>query len=158
VDGLALARAFHVLAVIVWIGGVFMVTTVLLPAVRRGDFGSDRLEAFRAVERRFVWWARGAVILAGGTGFWMVAEAGLWRRFRMAEFWWMHAMVLVWLLFAFILFVGEPLILHARFEHLARRAPAAAFARLHLVHWILLGLSLVTILGAVAGSHGWTFR
>ena len=32
---LAFARALHVLAVVFWIGGVAMVTTVLLPATRR---------------------------------------------------------------------------------------------------------------------------
>lgn len=31
----SLARAVHVVAVAVWIGGVSMVTTVLLPAVRQ---------------------------------------------------------------------------------------------------------------------------
>ena len=34
-DQLAIARALHVLAVVLWIGGVGFVTTVLLPAVRR---------------------------------------------------------------------------------------------------------------------------
>ena len=41
-DDLALARALHVLAVVIWIGGVSMATTVAIPAVRRGDLGEDR--------------------------------------------------------------------------------------------------------------------
>ena len=45
-DGLALARALHVLGVVIWIGGVAMATTVAIPAVRRGDLGPDRLRAF----------------------------------------------------------------------------------------------------------------
>jgi len=40
-DGIAIARALHVLAVVVWIGGLAMATTVVLPAVRRGDLGAD---------------------------------------------------------------------------------------------------------------------
>lgn len=60
-DGIVLARAFHVLAVVIWIGGVAMATTVALPAVRRGDLGTDRLRAFQAIERRFIWQARMAV-------------------------------------------------------------------------------------------------
>jgi len=32
--------------------------------------------------------------------------------------------------------------------------PEATFALLHRVHWVLLALSVVTILGAVTGSHG----
>jgi uncharacterized membrane protein len=152
---MAVARAFHVLAVVVWIGGVSMVTTVVLPAVRRGDFGPDWLRAFQAVEHRFVWWARAAVIVVGVTGIWMVADGDLWSRFHTAAFWWMHAMVCLWLLFAFILFIGEPLIFHSRFARLAQREPERAFARLHRVHWVLLALSIITILGAVTGSHGW---
>jgi uncharacterized membrane protein len=155
-DEIVLARALHVLAVVIWIGGVYMATTVALPAVRRGDFGPDRLQAFHAIERRFVWHARTAVIVVGLSGLYMVDRLDLWDRFRTIAFWWMHAMVCVWLLFAFLLFVAEPFILHRYFRRWAIRQPAVAFAWLHRVHWVLLGLSIVTILGAVAGSHGWS--
>ena len=53
-DDVIIARALHILAVVIWIGGVSMATTVVLPAIRRGGLGEDRLRAFRAVERRFV--------------------------------------------------------------------------------------------------------
>jgi uncharacterized membrane protein len=155
-DVMIAARALHVLAVVIWIGGVAMVTAVILPALRRGAFGPDWLGAFRAVEQRFVWWARAAVIVVGASGFAMVARGDLWDRFRGVEFWWMHAMVCLWLLFAVILFAAEPFFLHARFENWAKREPDRAFARLQRGHWILLGLSLVTIFGAVAGAHGWS--
>ena len=150
----AIARALHVLAVVIWIGGVSMATTVALPAVRRGDLGENRLQAFQAVEHRFVWQARAAVIVAGLTGFYMAWRLDLWDRFRMAEFWWMHAMVCVWLLFTFVLFVAEPFILRRHFGRWATARPKVAFAWLHGAHWVLLALSLVTILGAVAGSRG----
>ena len=45
-DDVVIARALHVLAVVIWIGGVSMATTAVLPAVRRGDLGADRLVAF----------------------------------------------------------------------------------------------------------------
>ena len=154
-DGLALARALHVLGVVIWIGGVGMATTVAIPAVRRGDLGPDRLRAFHAIESRFVWQARAAVILVGATGLYMAAKLDLWDRFRDAACWWMHAMVCVWLIFAFLLFVGEPLILHRRFPGWAARRPEVAFAWLHRAHVVLLTLSLITVFGAVAGSHGW---
>lgn len=41
-----IARALHVLAIVIWIGGVSMATTVALPAVRCGDLGENRLRAF----------------------------------------------------------------------------------------------------------------
>jgi uncharacterized membrane protein len=156
-DTIVLARALHVLAVVIWIGGVAMATTVVLPAVRSGRLGADWLTAFHAIEHRFVWQARTAVLLVGLTGLYMVATLGLWDRFESASFWWMHAMVAVWLLFAFILFIAEPFVLHRRFERWSRKNPEKAFARLHRTHWVLLFLSLVTVFGAVAGSHGWQF-
>jgi uncharacterized membrane protein len=154
---LAIARALHVLAVVVWIGGVSMATTVALPAIRRGDLGQDRLAAFHAVEGRFVWQARIAVLLVGITGFYMVARLDLWSRFHTAGFWWMHAMVCVWALFMLLLFVGEPLVLHRKLPGWVARDADRAFARLHRAHVVLLALALVTIAGAVAGSRGLSF-
>ena len=155
-DDVTIARAIHVLAVVIWIGGVSMATTVALPAVRRGDLGEDRLRAFEAIEHRFIWQARSAVTLVGLTGLYMTWRLDLWERFQSAAFWWMHAMVGVWLLFAFVLFIAEPFILHRHFDRWASAQPRVAFAWLHRAHWVLLLLSVATILGAVAGSQGWS--
>jgi hypothetical protein len=67
----------------------------------------------------------------------------------------MHAMVIVWSLFALLLFLGEPFVLHRYFPVLAARKPELAFRLLHQVHVFLLTLSLITVMGAVAGAHGW---
>src|SRR6185312_17220845 len=131
-----------------------MVTMVLLPAIRWGDLGPNRLQVFEAIERRFAWHARLATIVVGLTGFYMTQRLELWDRFRSGGFWWMHAMVCLWLLFTVVLFVAEPLVLHRWFHTRATAAPDAAFALLHRAHWLLLGLSVITLLGAVAGSQG----
>jgi len=154
-DDVIVARALHVLAVVIWIGGVAMVTTVALPAVRHGDLGSDKFQAFQAIEHRFAWQARTAIVVVGLTGFYMTWRLDLWDRFRTAGFWWMHAMVCLWLLFAFALFIAEPFILHRHFRRWATARPEVAFDWLHRAHWLLLALSVMTILGAVAGSQGW---
>src|SRR6516165_3012685 len=96
-DEVAIARAFHVLAVVLWIGGVGFVTTVLLPAVRRLVAPDDRMALFDAIERRFAWQARITTALTGLTGLDMLIRLHLWDRFLSARFWWMHAMVIVWL-------------------------------------------------------------
>jgi hypothetical protein len=151
-----IARALHVLAVVIWIGGVSMATTVALPAVRRGDLGDNKLKAFQAIERRFKWQARSAVLVVGLSGLYMTWRLDLWDRFQhAAAFWWMHAMACLWLLFASILFVAEPFILHRHFKDWATARPARAFAWLHGTHWVLLVLSAITTFGAVAGSQGW---
>ncbi|PNG27983.1 hypothetical protein [Methylocella silvestris] len=149
------ARAIHVLAIVIWIGGVAMITLSILPAARSRELGPDRLKAFEAVERRFASIARIAVLLAGLSGLYMVYRQGLWARFSQGEFWWMHAMVFVWLVFAFLLFIAEPLFLHRVFHEWGRRDPEAALTALQRGHIVLLTLSLATIFGAVAGAQGW---
>lgn len=150
-----LARALHVLGVVVWIGGVALITLAALPAARRGELGPG-LGAFEAIERRFAPQARAAVLLVGASGLYMLWRLDAWDRFRAAGFWWMHAMILVWAIFALLLFVLEPLILHRRLAAWGRRDPGAALTALQRGHWILLILSLVTVFGAVAGSQGWS--
>jgi len=45
-DDVTIARALHVVFVVVWIGGVAFVTTVLLPAARRLKAPHERMELF----------------------------------------------------------------------------------------------------------------
>ena len=150
-----IARALHVLGVVFWIGGVSMVTMVILPALRRGQLGQDWLSAFEVIEHRFSGLARTAIAIVGLSGFYMCWRLDLWDRFRDARFWWMHAMLAVWLTFVLLLFALEPLFLRRHFQKLARIEPARAFARLHRAHWLLLALSGLTIAGVVMGSQGW---
>lgn len=58
------------------------------------------------------------------------------------------------LLFTLVLFVLEPLFLHRWFSRRAKEDPGNALRLASRFHWILLALSLVTIAGAAAGSHG----
>lgn len=149
------ARALHVLGVVLWIGGVAFVTTVLLPAVRRMKTPAERVAFFESVERRFAWQARGTTLLVGATGFYLVHAWNLWERFGSASYWWMHAMVAIWTLFTVMLFIAEPFFLHRRILERAEREPEATFRRIERLHRVLLLLSLLTVFGAVAGSHGW---
>jgi uncharacterized membrane protein len=152
---LALARAIHVLAVVLWIGGVGFVTTVLFPAVRRAHPAPARLAAFIQFEGWFAPQARIAVALAGLSGLYMIAKMDVWDRFASPRFWWMHAMVCLWLIFALMLFVIEPFVLHRRLaKALEEPDSGRLFDRMERLHRILLVLSLVTVFGAVAGSHG----
>jgi uncharacterized membrane protein len=67
-DDVTVARALHVLSVVLWIGGVGFVTTVLLRSVRRLKAPHERIGFFDAVERRFAWQARIWTVLVGLTG------------------------------------------------------------------------------------------
>jgi uncharacterized membrane protein len=153
-DDVTFARAIHVIAVVFWIGGVAMVTTVLLPAVQRFKSPAERVAFFEAIEKRFARQARLSTLIAGLSGIYIIYRFDLWSRFASTSFWWMHGMVGVWLLFTLMLFVLEPLFLHRWFRTRAEAAPEAAFQLIQGLHWLLLSLSIVVIFGAVAGSHG----
>jgi hypothetical protein len=144
-DDLALARAVHVIGVVLWIGGVAMVTTVVLP---------QGLARFEQIERAFARQARITTLITGASGFYLVHRLGLWTRFSTEGFWWMHAMVGLWLVFTLVLFVLEPLFLHRWFEQRAAVDPRGAQRLVAGFHWLLLALSIATVAGAAAGSHG----
>lgn len=152
-----LARVLHIVGVVLWIGGVAMVTSVIIPAVKKLKSKQEQIETFEQIEGRFAIQAKFSTLLTGLTGFFMVYELDAWQRFLHYQYWWMHAMVLVWLIFTIILFVLEPFVLHKLFKKQMERNPERAFKIIHKAHWILLTLSLITIIGAVAGSHGWFF-
>ncbi|MCP5160595.1 MAG: hypothetical protein H7A00_02845 [Hahellaceae bacterium] len=150
-----LARVIHVLSIVLWIGGVAMVTLVLLPAVREFSSPEARVAFFEKVERRFATQSRITTVLAGASGFYMVYAAELWPRFGLMSYGWMHGMVFVWLVFTLMLFVMEPLFLHRWFHERAEKEPEATFRFILRMHRILLTLSLIVVGAAVAGSHGW---
>jgi len=151
-DDFTVARVVHVVAVLMWIGGVAFVTTVIMPAIRAASAPDARLADFHRIENRFSLQAKIWVLLAGTSGFWMVWRGGLWPRFSDPHYWWMIAMLGVWSLFALMLFVAEPLFLHRRMAH--SPSPARDFARMEMAHRILLVASLITTIGALGGSHG----
>ena len=149
-----IARVLHVLAVVIWIGGVGFVTLVLLPALRPQAGRADWLEKFILLENRFAWLARFASLLAGITGFYILYDYDLWDRFAEPSFWWMYGMILVWALFSFILFIGEPLFLDDWLLARVARDPIGTHRLVYRLHVVLLLLSLLVTAGAVAGNHG----
>jgi hypothetical protein len=75
--------------------------------VRSTQAPADRVVFFENVERRFSGQARFMTALAGLTGFYMLVRLDLWDRFLSVAYWWMHAMVTIWLLFTLMLLVAE---------------------------------------------------
>jgi uncharacterized membrane protein len=156
-DDLIIARAVHLAGVVLWIGGVAFVTTVLLPGIRRVKNPQDRVSFFEQIERSFAWQARLTTLLVGVSGLYITAVLDLWGRFNSPGYWWMHAMVFVWGVFTVMLFVAEPLFLHRWFINKATEEPESAFLLIERLHRVLLAISILTVLGAVAGSHGMVF-
>jgi uncharacterized membrane protein len=148
------ARALHVIGVVLWIGGVAFVTTVLIPSLKNINDSTNKLELFEQLEGKFSFQAKLATLVTGISGFYMVEVMNAWGRYQQLQFWWMHLMTLIWFIFTLVLFVLEPLFLHQWFHEQAVKNNAKTFSQVHTIHKILLALSLLAVLGAVAGAHG----
>ncbi len=85
-DDVTIARALHVVSVVLWIGGVAFVTTVLLPTVRRLKARQEQMQLFNQIEQRFAWQARVSTAIVGLTGFYMLYRFDMWDRFRHPAF------------------------------------------------------------------------
>ncbi|MEK6685141.1 MAG: hypothetical protein AABY99_02000 [Pseudomonadota bacterium] len=155
-DEFVFARVLHILGVVLWMGGVAMVTTVLLPTLARMQSATEAMVFFEQFKRRFAAQARFSTLFVGLTGFYMVYILDAWHRFTQWQYWWMHTMVLIWLLFSVMLFVMEPRGRRRQTNAFVQtNVSAETFVRIQRKHLVLLMLSLLTIAGAVAGSHGW---
>ena len=153
-DDLTVARAIHVLAIVHWIGGVSIVTTIVLPYASRLGDPKAALETFEAFERRFAAQARVSIGLAGLSGLYMVYALDAWSRFRDLSFWWLHLMVAVWSVFAVMVYGLEPLFVHESFRKFALRDRKRAFGLATRLHAIALTVSAVAIAAGVLGAHG----
>lgn len=154
---LSLARAIHILSIVIWMGGVAFVSLVLIPTLRRSSFQIDQLSIFNVIESRFASIARVMVLLAGISGFYMTYKLNAWDRFTQVHYFWMHAMVLVWCLFFLALFVIEPFILKNHGRMVKDGHSITNLKKTQLVHSIILVLSLVTIFVSVLGAHGFFY-
>ena len=153
-----LARIFHVLAVVLWIGGVGFVTTVLIPSISRTEEPAARLKIFEAIENKFGFQAKLTTLVAGISGVYMLEVTDGWSRYLNYEFWWLHLMTFVWAVFTLVLFILEPLFLQKWFHRQAEINSENAFQLLQIMHVVLLSLSILAIVGAIGGSHGFTFK
>jgi uncharacterized membrane protein len=101
---LVIAKAIHVVAVVLWIGGVAFVTSVLIPAIRSSQSPENRLKIFEALEGRFSFQAKITTIATGMSGFYMLYAMNAWPSMQ----WWICLMIFVWAIFTLVLFVLEP--------------------------------------------------
>jgi uncharacterized membrane protein len=149
-----IARVLHVLAIVVWIGGIGAITTVMFPVMRRLDSNQQKVWMFDQIERSFRPQARIAWLVVGLTGLYMLASLGVWGRLVEPHYWWMHAMVGLWLLFGLLLFAIEPLVLGPRIRRSLACKPQQTIARMQGLHAGLLVLSLFVIAAVVGGIYG----
>ena len=151
---LTIARAIHILSIVIWMGGVAFVTIVLIPTIRHSSFRGDECYLFNAIENRFAQIARALVLLAGFSGFYMIYQLDAWARFLEIRYFWMHAMVLIWLMFVLALFLIEPFFIKDHGRVVKDGRSFGNLQKTQVVHLLILMLSLITIFISVLGAHG----
>jgi uncharacterized membrane protein len=154
INDFAIARALHVLALVHWIGGVAMVTTIVLPRARALADPRAAISAFEAFEGPFARQARFSILLAGLSGFYMLSKLQAWPWLVDPAFWWLTLMVAVWTIFALMVFVLEPLIIHRLFHDYAMRNKEQAFSLAIRLHAVALATSCIAIIAGVLGAQG----
>jgi uncharacterized membrane protein len=152
-----IARAVHIIGIVLWIGGVGFTTTVLIPSLKRLTDKDDRLDLFEKLEGKFSFQAKITTLITGVSGIFMLEFLNAWDRYLHPEFWWMHLMTFIWLIFTIVLFILEPLVLHRWFKEQAIIDSDKSFKWLHRFHIVLFVLSVIAILGGMTGSHGYSF-
>lgn len=153
IDDIAVARAIHVLGLVHWIGGVAAVTTIVLPRARAIADAGQAIEAFEAFEARFAAQARISILLVGLSGVYMLMKLDALAMLTQRSGWWLDLMIAVWLLFAAMIYLVEPLF-HHRLHSLALRDRDRAFAAATAFHVIALTAAAAAIACGVLGAAG----
>lgn len=77
---MGLAIGLHILAAVIWVGGMFFAYLALRPAMAETLEPAQALAVWRAVLGRFLRWVWLAVLLLPITGYWLIFfEYGGWR-------------------------------------------------------------------------------
>ena len=84
----------------------------------------------------------------------MLEKLHAWARLLEPASWWLALMVAVWAVFALMVFVLEPLLVHRLFSDYALRDKDHAFAWAIWLHAVALTASCVAIAAGVLGAHG----
>jgi uncharacterized membrane protein len=134
----------HVLSVVLWIGGVGFVTMVTFPALQAMEDSMEKVRFFMGVERRFSRLARAYVIIVGITGVLLFFHRGGFGGIISP---WIAIVlgfkVLIWLLFAILLFGAEKHLMKILVS--SRTAQDSAFRRMVIFHWVMLIMSILAI-------------
>lgn len=148
-------RALHVLFVVFWLGGVFFVTLVLLPALKPYN-NEVRATWFKTLENRFACIARFSVVMVLLTGLLLLHAVGFWQNPVSKQWFALYCMMALWSLFAFVLFIAEPFLLPRLLPRIVRRYPDFVFPYrwICVMHYVLSVLSILVVVISILHAHG----
>jgi uncharacterized membrane protein len=149
---MATLKLLHMLAAVLWVGGMFFAYVVLRPSAVETLPPPERLRLWEAVFRRFLHWVWGAVIVLLASGLGVIA---LYGGFANAPLF-VHIMLLLGLamiaVFAQVYFAG-----YRRLKVLvaAQQWPAAGQVLGKIRQWVAVNLTLgvITLCVVEVGRH-----
>ncbi len=148
----------HVLAVIVWIGGLAFITMLIFPAMYRIQEPLQKVLFFQRIEHRFAPMARIYNAVVGITGFAMLVYTGWYSLLFTLDGLFLTIMVLIWVMWAVMLFGLEPLVIKKMLDSMVKKNEKmeidAIFRKMNIMHWVLLLVSLVAAGSGVMFAHG----
>jgi uncharacterized membrane protein len=153
---LPLLTAIHVLAVVIWIGGVAFVTIIVFPMIMRMESSFEKMIFFQGIEHRFAKVAKISVVVVGFTGVWILKLTGEWKTLFSVGGIGPTLMVIVWTFYVLVL-LFEARLFKVLFRGEAQQNTSKVFFGLLIFHWVVLGLSLLAIGVGVWSGHGGTF-
>ncbi|MFQ5428495.1 MAG: hypothetical protein ACE5EZ_05880 [Thermodesulfobacteriota bacterium] len=152
-----LMHVVHLIAVILWIGGLAFITTMIFPIIIKTADPLGKVLLFRKIEHRFARTARVYNIITGASGLIMLLYMGwqdaLYTRHGLS----LLVMILIWVFWFIMLFGLEPLVIRKMLERMMEKDTDldidAVFGRMNKMHWILLVVSLIAVASGACFAH-----
>ena len=148
----------HVLAVILWIGGLAFVTILIFPSLYKMQEALQKVLFFQRIEHRFAPLARIYSATVGITGIVMLIHTGWYTLLFTREGIFLAIMFLIWVFWMIMLFGLEPLVIKKMLESMAKSGEKmeidTVFKRMNVMHWVLLFASMVAAACGIMFAHG----
>lgn len=155
---LSLMHIIHLLVVILWIGGLGFITILMLPMIIRMEDPLQKVLLFNRIEHKFAPLARVYNVIVGVSGFVMLYITGAYKGIFTTGGLPLLFMIAVWVFWAVMLFVLEPIVVRKMIERMQRSGEAmeieTIFSRMNRLHIVLLILSLLAATAGAVFTHG----
>ncbi len=143
----------HVIAVIIWIGGVAFVTLVIFPMMYRTEGSLQKALLFQGVEHRFAGLVKWLLGIVGATGIYMLyAEFGFGVLLEKRGLG-ILIMLVAWALYTTIILL-ERRIFGRIFADPEKIDMDRALRMINGMHWFLLTISFSAVAAGIWFAHG----
>jgi uncharacterized membrane protein len=145
---MSIAFALHLLAAVIWVGGMFFAYQILRPVAGEILEAPARLQLWNGVFWHFFPWVKAAIVLLFLTGFWLMRGLGGFG----AVAWQVHLMLLLAVAMTGVFFLIRGKLYRSLREAVERQdwteAAASLGALRRAVGWnLVLGLTIVALVG-----------